>query len=51
MSFKAIAEVMQFKSERIAKNQKYKYLQILNDSDRTVINRFETTKIPLKAYK
>ena len=27
MSFKAIAEVMQFKSERIAKNQKYKCLQ------------------------
>ena len=27
MSFKAIAEVMQFKSEKIAKNQKYKCLQ------------------------
>tara|TARA_R110002049_G_scaffold285400_1_gene466270 strand:+ start:16273 stop:16812 length:540 start_codon:yes stop_codon:yes gene_type:complete len=31
MSFKAIAEVMQFKSEKIAKNQKYKCLSKVKD--------------------
>ncbi len=31
MSFKAIANVMQFKSEKIAKNQKYKCLQKAKD--------------------
>ena len=31
MSFKSIAEVMQFKSEKIAKNQKYKCLQKAKD--------------------
>jgi len=35
MSFKDIAEVMQFKSEKIAKNQKYKCLQKAKDGFRT----------------
>lgn len=35
MSFKDIAEVMQFKSEKIAKNQKYKCLQKAKDIYRT----------------
>ena len=35
MSFKDIAEVMQFKSEKIAKNQKYKCLQKAKDIFRT----------------
>lgn len=39
MSFKAIAEVMQFKSEKIAKNQKYKCLQKAKDIYR---NQFKT---------
>ncbi|WP_179009576.1 RNA polymerase sigma factor [Winogradskyella forsetii] len=41
MSFKAIAEVMQFKSEKIAKNQKYKCLQKAKDIYR---NQFKTAK-------
>lgn len=39
MSFKAIAEVMQFKSEKVAKNQKYKCLQKAKDIYR---NQFKT---------
>jgi len=35
MTFKAIAEVMQFKSEKVAKNQKYKCLQKVKDIYRT----------------
>lgn len=35
MTFKAIAEVMQFKSEKVAKNQKYKCLQKAKDIYRT----------------
>ena len=35
MSFKDIAEVMQFKSEKIAKNQKYKCLQKAKDNFKT----------------
>jgi len=31
MSFKAIADMMQFKSEKIAKNQKYKCLAKAKD--------------------
>ena len=41
MSFKAIAEVMQFKSEKIAKNQKYKCLQKAKDIYR---NQFKTVQ-------
>jgi DNA-directed RNA polymerase specialized sigma24 family protein len=35
MSFKAIAEAMQFKTEKVAKNQKYKCLQKAKDIYRT----------------
>jgi len=35
MPFKSIAEVMQFKSEKIAKNQKYKCLQKAKDIFKT----------------
>ena len=44
MSFKAIAEVMQFKSEKIAKNQKYKCLTKARDiyqTFKTVQSKFE----------
>lgn len=37
MTFKVIAEVMQFKSEKVAKNQKYKCLQKVKDIYRTKI--------------
>ena len=41
MSFKAISEVMQFKSEKVAKNQKYKCLQKAKDIYR---NQFKTVQ-------
>ncbi|WP_299120983.1 sigma-70 family RNA polymerase sigma factor [uncultured Winogradskyella sp.] len=41
MSFKAIAEVMQFKTEKVAKNQKYKCLQKAKDIYR---NQFKTVQ-------
>ncbi|WP_055436408.1 RNA polymerase sigma factor [Lacinutrix algicola] len=42
MSFKAIAEVMQFKSEKIAKNQKYKCLKKAKDIYRTTIKTVQS---------
>ena len=42
MSFKAIAEVMQFKSEKIAKNQKYKCLQKAKDIYRTTLKTVQS---------
>jgi RNA polymerase sigma factor (sigma-70 family) len=42
MSFKDIAEVMQFKSEKIAKNQKYKCLQKAKDIYRTTIKTVQS---------
>lgn len=41
MSFKAIAEVMQFKTEKVAKNQKYKCLQKAKDIYK---NQFKTVQ-------
>ncbi|SDZ79166.1 RNA polymerase sigma factor [Bizionia paragorgiae] len=42
MSFKDIAEVMQFKSEKIAKNQKYKCLKKAKDIYRTTFNTVQS---------
>ncbi len=42
MSFKDIAEVMQFKSEKIAKNQKYKCLQKAKDIYKTNYNTVQS---------
>ena len=42
MSFKDIAEIMQFKSEKIAKNQKYKCLQKAKDIFRTHFNTVQS---------
>ena len=42
MTFKAIAELMQFKSEKVAKNQKYKCLQKAKDIYRTQIKTVQS---------
>jgi len=42
MAFKDIAEVMQFKSEKIAKNQKYKCLQKAKDIYRTTVKTVQS---------
>ncbi|EDP70972.1 RNA polymerase, sigma-E factor; heat shock and oxidative stress [Flavobacteriales bacterium ALC-1] len=42
MTFKAIAEVMQFKSEKVAKNQKYKCLQKVKDIYRTQVKTVQS---------
>ncbi|WP_299363414.1 sigma-70 family RNA polymerase sigma factor [Winogradskyella sp.] len=42
MTFKAIADLMQFKSEKVAKNQKYKCLQKAKDIYRTQIKTVQS---------
>ena len=42
LTFKTIADLMQFKSEKIAKNQKYKCLQKAKDSYRTQLKTVQS---------